>query len=160
MKRNILKENMRRFNTKNLKEQEDKGDVNHHPNMFRLTNREKYDLLSSGQATSQDIAQIIKSAIGYNDDEAVMQAAVSAIKDKVMYDEVSTYLKLDLVKWLLKNYSNVTGNVVNAKSIYDYTEDKIGTGRIETIQQSLKRLGVDSIDRIGYALERGMKTFG
>jgi len=102
----------------------------------------------------------IKSAIGYNDDEAVMQAAVSAIKDKVMYDEVSTYLKLDLVKWLLKNYSNVTGNVVNAKSIYDYTEDKIGTGRIETIQQSLKRLGVDSIDRIGYALERGMKTFG
>ena len=71
---------MRRFKTKNLFEQVD------------------YKLLASGQATAQQIADIIKNAVGtFNDDEAVMQSAIAAIKDKMQLAEIEKLLGSNLI---------------------------------------------------------------
>tara|TARA_Y100000389_G_C17224486_1_gene394956 strand:+ start:214 stop:678 length:465 start_codon:yes stop_codon:yes gene_type:complete len=135
---NKLYDNMKRFRTKNLTEQVD------------------YKLLASGQATAQQIADTIKSAVGsFNDDEAVMQSAIAAIKDKMQLAEVEKLLGSTLVKWLLDNFAGTS----NAKGNLDYLSDYHGNGRTPSIMNSLKRLGILNQMNLGRNLERAIKTF-
>ena len=136
---NKLYENMRRFGTKNLSEQAD------------------YKLLASGQATAQQIADTIKNAVGrFNDDEAVMQSAVAAIKDRMQLAEVEKLLGSPLVQWLLDNFAGLS----NAKGVGDYIEDHHENGKTPSIMNSLKRLGVLNQMNLGRNLETSIKTFG
>ena len=139
---NKLQENMRRFKTKNLFEQVD------------------YKLLASGQATAQQIADIIKNAVGrFNDDEAVMQSAIAAIKDKMQLAEIEKLLGSNLVKWLNANFAGVVGLTTSAKAVGDYIEDFHGNGKTPSIMNSLKRLGVGNSDLVK-KLEKEIETFG
>jgi hypothetical protein len=144
----------------------------------KLTLKQKYELLDSEEVTTQDIVQIMKSAIGtFNDDEAVMQAAIIAIKDKAMYDEISKLLKKDLVNWLLTEFSHggreaierydagLEGKRVNWDRVwgrgmvdFDYTRDNLGGGK-ETIYQGLLRLGVISGGAENISKSDGNKEF-
>ena len=139
---NKLQENMRRFGTKNLSEQAD------------------YKLLASGQATAQQIADTIKSAVGrFNDDEAVMQSAIAAIKDEMQLAEVEKLLgSASLVKWLNANFAEVVGLVTSAKAVGDYIEDHHENGKTPSIMNSLKRLGAGKSDLVK-KLEREIITF-
>ena len=135
---NKLQENMKRFKTKNLQEQVD------------------YKLLASGQATAQQIADTIKNAVGsFNDDEAVMQSAVAAIKDKMQLAEVEKLLGSPLVKWLLDNFAGTS----NAKGNLDYLADFHENGRTPSIMNSLKRLGILNQMNLGRNLATAIKTF-
>jgi len=137
---NKLQENMRRFGTKNLQEQ-DAGNTDV-PRLFG-NQAEIYKLMRSGKASAADIATALQSGIGtFNDDEAVIQDAVAAIKDRLQLSEVEKILKSKLVPWLIKNFSDPTGVVVSMKSIGDYLEDHHGNKQIPSIMTSLKRLGI------------------
>jgi len=140
---NKLYENMKRFKTKNLSEQVD------------------YKLLASGQATAQQIADIIKNAVGtYNDDEAVMQSAIAAIKDKMQLAEIEKLLGSNLIKWLNDNFAGVVVGVTNAKAIGDYIEDHHRNGKTPSIMNSLKRLGILNQMGFGKALLGNIRRFG
>ncbi len=140
---NTLYENMKRFRTKNLSEQAD------------------YKLLASGQATAEQIADTIKNAVGkYNDDEAVMQSAIAAIKDKMQLAEIEKLLGSNLIKWLNDNFAGVTVGIVNAKAISDYIEDHHRNGKTPSIMNSLKRLGILNQMGLGKALLGNIERFG
>ena len=137
---NKLQENMRRFGTKNLQEQENQSTAV--PRLFG-NQAEIYKLMRSGKATAADIAKALKAGIGiFNDDEAVIQDAVAAIKDRVQLSEVEKILKSKLVPWLIENFADPTGVVVSTSAVGDYIEDHHGNKQIPSIMTSLKRLGL------------------
>lgn len=96
-------------------------------------NEDIYTLMSSGNATPEEIAETMKGAIGFNNDEAVMQAAISAIKDMGVFKSVSNILGQDVVNWLIKEYSTNKD---------DYKTDKYGNNKFPTIYDHLDELGV------------------
>jgi len=97
-------------------------------------NESTYTLMSSGNATPAEIAEAMEGAIGrVNNDEAVMQAAISAIKDMGVFKSVSNILGQDVVNWLIKEYSTDKD---------DYKTDKYGNNKFPTIYDHLDELGV------------------
>ncbi len=117
-----------------------------------VTNEEIYKIVDSGKITSQQIAEFMnKSAKFFNDDDAVMQSVVSAIKDKSIYNEVKKYLKMDPIIWLDGYYEQLSGTGVmdllkgaigiNNKYLA-YTGDFYGGGKYPTIYNQLNSIGV------------------
>ena len=149
---NKLQENMKRFRTKNLNEQS-------------TSNKEIYSIIDSGKITPQQIATFMNSAAKFfNDDDAVMQAVISAIKNTSIYNEVKTYLKLDPIKWLDKHFEQLSGSGfvdimkgaigINNKYLA-YTGDFYGGGKYPTIYNQLNSIGVLSVPHFnGRSLKR------
>ena len=157
---NKLQENMRRFGTKNLSEQSVGSSLKSFLDL-KTNKPADYKLLASGQATADQIAGTILNAVGkYNDDEAVMQSAIAAIKDKMQLAEIEKLLGSNLIKWLNDNFAKITAGVRNAKAIGDYIEDHHENGKTPSIMNSLKRLGILNQMGFGKSLLSGIKTFG
>jgi len=101
-------------------------------------NKDIYNLLSSGNATPAEIAEAMEGAVsGWNAKEAVMQSAVSAIKDISMYQQVSNILQpdkdfKDVVNWLVDEGFNKEKDFKT-----DFHDNKK-----ETIYEALERLDV------------------
>ena len=127
---NKLKENMRRFGTKNLQEQ----------SLYK-TMADMYKALKSGQVDAAGMAEILKradapvvsidaSGIGLgNDAEAAIQSVFAAIKDINTLNKVFQILKRSV-----EDYIDDVGD-----ELYDMNYH--GSTNIPTVRQSLQRLG-------------------
>ena len=127
---NKLKENMRRFGTKNLQEQ----------SLYK-TMADMYKALKSGQVDAAGMAEILKradapvvsidaSGIGLgNDAEAAIQSVFATIKDINTLNKVFQILKRSV-----EDYIDDVGN-----ELYDMNYH--GAANVPTVRQSLQRLG-------------------
>ena len=156
--KNILQENMRRFRTKNLKEQEDytqPQDIEDYEDEYieDPDGTSAYDFVNQplpklykmlemrkglkGKITPREIQAVLNYSIGnrfpmkFNDKEALIQSAFHAIPDK------KTYMILDKAMNLRKYLEQVF-------SPKEYNKDFHGNGRIPTVMDTLKRLGEDT----------------
>ena len=120
-----------------------------------MGNEEIYEIVDSGKITPQQIANFMNKATNFfDDDDAVMQAVISAIKDTSIYNEVKTHLKMDPIIWLDKHYEQLSGTGIldslkgaigiNNKYIA-YTGDFYGGGKYPTIYNQLDSIGVLSV---------------
>jgi len=130
-----------------------------------ITNEEIYDIVDSGKITPQQIANFMnKAAKFFNDDDAVMQAVISTIKDTSIYNEVKTHLKMDPIIWLDKHYEQLSGTgvmdlikgAIGINNKYNsYTGDFYGGGKYPTIYNQLNSIGVLNIPHFdGSSLKR------
>ena len=130
-----------------------------------ITNEEIYDIVDSGKITPQQIANFMnKAAKFFNDDDAVMQAVISTIKDTSIYNEVKTHLKMDPILWLDKHYEQLSGTgvmdlikgAIGINNKYNsYTGDFYGGGKYPTIYNHLNSIGVLNIPHFdGSSLKR------
>ena len=130
-----------------------------------ITNEEIYDIVDSGKITPQQIANFMnKAAKFFNDDDAVMQAVISTIKDTSIYNEVKTHLKMDPIIWLDKHYEQLSGTgvmdlikgAIGINNKYNsYTGDFYGGGKYPTIYNQLNSIGVLNIPHFaGISLKR------
>ena len=127
---NKLKENMRRFGTKNLQEQ----------SLYK-TMADMYKALKSGQVDAAGMAEILKradapvvsidaSGIGLgNDAEAAIQSVFAAIKDINTLNKVFQILKRSV-----EDYIDDVGDELYDKNFH-------GASNVPTVRQSLQRLG-------------------
>ena len=130
-----------------------------------MTNEEIYNIVDSGKITPQQIANFMnKAAKFFNDDDAVMQAVISTIKDASTYNEVKKYLKMDPVVWLDNYYEQLSGTgvmdmlkgAIGINNKYNsYTGDFYGGGKYPTIYNQLNSIGVLSTPHFdGSSLKR------
>jgi hypothetical protein len=127
---NKLKENMRRFGTKNLQEQ----------SLYK-TMADMYKALKSGQVDAAGMAEILKradapvvsidaSGIGLgNDAEAAIQSVFATIKDINTLNKVFQILKRSV-----EDYIDDVGDELYDKNFH-------GASNVPTVRQSLQRLG-------------------
>ena len=126
----LIKENMRRFRTKNLQEQ----------SLYK-TMADMYKALKSGQVDAAGMAEILKradapvvsidaSGIGLgNDAEAAIQSVFATIKDINTLNKVFQILKRSV-----EDYIDDVGD-----ELYDMNYH--GAANVPTVRQSLQRLG-------------------
>jgi len=161
--KNILYENMRRFSTKNLREQNDDAPWRNDAeppagNPFEFTSgihelepREVYQRLRDREGlypgttiTPEEISDVLRHADGlFNDKEAYIQSAFAAIKDanelKQVFEKCG---KLGCsparspIDYLFDVFS----------SYKELSKDYHGNGKVPVIAQSIKRLGIDPIN--------------
>ena len=149
---NTLYENMLRFGTKNLNEQQNKLLFHKLPEAElyqKLANREGMQ----GKITAKEIADVLDYAEGtFNDYEAYIQSALAAIENTAQAEKVFRILGRSPVEYVADVFgtripftdifvADRTGDLSIEQGFQDYH----GNGKVPTIADSAKRLKLRNI---------------